>query len=127
VSVSKAAPVSEAETTTPALAVPADPRRNPSYPARIHVAERAMWEGGLRSCEDRIAPYGRKLAALAANAPDRPRFERLYAQMLGARDQVADAVRRLPGEVGALYVEDRHRLEEARAALERVIRRWDGA
>ena len=38
-----------------------------------------------------------------------------------------EAVRRLPGEVGALYVEDKHRLDEARAALERVIGRWDGA
>jgi hypothetical protein len=80
----------------------------------------------LRACEERIAPYHQKVSALGPNAPDRPRFERLYAQMLGARDQVADAARRLPGEVGDLYEEDKHRLEVAVAALERVIAKWDG-
>jgi hypothetical protein len=45
--------------------------------------------------------------------------------MLGACDQVADAVRRLPKETGELYEEDRHRLEEAVAALDRVLARWN--
>ena len=44
--------------------------------------------------------------------------------MLGARDQIAEAVRRLPMEVGGLYEEDRHRLDEAVAALERLSRTW---
>jgi hypothetical protein len=45
--------------------------------------------------------------------------------MLGARDQVADAARRLPSETGDLYEEDKHRLEQAVAALDRVLREWD--
>ncbi|MBV8558874.1 MAG: hypothetical protein JO116_25315, partial [Planctomycetaceae bacterium] len=57
--------------------------------------------------------------------PNRALFERLFFQMEGARDQVADAARRLPGETGDLYEEDRHRLDEAVAALDRVFRRWD--
>jgi hypothetical protein len=44
--------------------------------------------------------------------------------MLGARDQVYETARRLPGETGDLYEEDRHRLEEAVAALDRVERAW---
>jgi hypothetical protein len=50
--------------------------------------------------------------------------ERMYNQMLGARDQIADAVKRLPLEVGVLYEEDRHKLEEAIASLERIFTRW---
>ena len=37
---------------------------------------------------------------------------RLYHQMQGARDQVAEAVRRLPLEVGGLYHEDHERFTE---------------
>jgi hypothetical protein len=46
-------------------------------------------------------------------------------QMQGARDQIADAVRRLPMETDDLYEEDRHRLDEAVAALNRLFERWD--
>ena len=52
-------------------------------------------------------------------------FERMLHQMQGARDQVADAVRRLPMETNDLYEEDRHRLEEAVAALTRLFERWN--
>jgi hypothetical protein len=45
--------------------------------------------------------------------------------MLGARDQVAAAARRLPGETCALHEEDKHRLEEAVAALDRVMKQWE--
>jgi hypothetical protein len=116
--------VSEGDTDTPAGTVPADPYKNPSYPQRVHVHERAHWQGVLASCEEKVAAAGRKLAALG-NGPGRPAFARLYAQMLGARDQVADAARRLPGETGDLYEEDKHRLEEAVAALDRVAKQWD--
>jgi hypothetical protein len=119
VSASKSTPVSEAETTTPAPVAPADPRWNPAYPRRVHTHERAHWEGVLRAAEGRIAAC---LPRLTANGPDRPRLDRLRAQMLGARDQIADAARRLPGEVGELYEEDRHRLEEAVAALDRLVK-----
>jgi exonuclease VII small subunit len=80
--------------------------------------------GVLRKCEERIAVARQKLDVLG-NSPSRPVFDRLYVQMLGARDQVADAARRLPMEVGDLYEEDRHRLEEAVAALDRVFGRWE--
>ena len=54
-------------------------------------------------------------------------LERLYFQMLGARDQVAEAVRRLPLETGDLYDEDKERYEEAVAAFERVCSSWEKA
>ena len=126
-SVSKAAPVSEAAGASTSPPQPADPLKNPAYPQRVHIHERAHWQGVLRSCDDRVAAYWQKLNSLGAQAPDRARLERLHAQMVGARDQVADAARRLHGEVGALYEEDRHRLDEAVAALDRVARGWDGA
>ena len=121
---SKSQPVSEADLDVPARTQPVDPRRNPSYPQRVHVHERAHWMGVLQRCEERIAAARQKLN-VAGNSPNRPAFERLYAQMLGARDQVADAARRLPMETGDLYAEDKHRLEEAVAALDRVFQRWD--
>jgi hypothetical protein len=122
--VSKTQPVSEAEGSVPTRTQPVDPRKNPSYPQRVHVHERAHWQGVLQKCEERIATARQKLNVLG-NSPNRGAFERLFAQMLGARDQVADAVRRLPMETGDLYEEDKHRLEEALAALDRVFARWD--
>jgi exonuclease VII small subunit len=115
-----------------AVSVPAskpqavDPRKNPSYPQRVHVHERAHWQGVLAQCEERIALARQKLEDLVnGNTPDRAVFERYFVQMLGARDQVADAARRLPMETGGLYEEDKHRLEEAVAALDRVLQKWD--
>lgn len=123
-SASKSQPVSEAESNVLARTQPIDPRKNPSYPQRVHIHERAHWQGVLQKCEERIDAARQKLNVLGKNS-SRPVFERLYAQMLGARDQVADAARRLPMETGDLYEEDKHRLEEAVAALDRVSRRWD--
>ena len=120
----KTQPSSEAESEAPAPSRPADPLKNPSYPQRVHAHERAHWEGVLKSCEDRVASARQKLNVLGGSAR-RPVFERLFAQLLGARDQVADAARRLPGETGDLYDEDKHRLEEAVAAIERVLKQWD--
>jgi hypothetical protein len=108
----------------PDVAQPTGPFQNPSYPQRVHIHERAHWHGVLRSCEERIAVAHKKLDAVG-NSPTRAALERLYAQMLGARDQVADAAQRLPGETGSLYNEDRERLEQAVAALDRVLREWD--
>jgi hypothetical protein len=109
---------------SPAPHRPADALHNPSYPQRIHLSERAHWQGILKSWEDRIAAVRQKLGVLTSST-QRPAYERLYFQMLGARDQVADAVRRLPMETGALYEEDRHRVHEAVAALERIARQWE--
>lgn len=103
---------------------PTGPLKNPTYPRRVHAHERAHWQGVLLACEERIGQARKRLDSLG-DSPNRPALDRLHAQMLGARDQVAEAARRLPGEVGDLYEEDRHRLEQAVAALDRVIRTWD--
>jgi hypothetical protein len=122
--VSKAQPASEAEADVPVRTQPVNPLKNPSYPQRVHIHERALWQDILRWCEERIATARQKLNVIG-NSPNRAAFERLYAQMLGARDQVADAARRLPGETGDLYEEDKHRLHEAVNALERTFQRWE--
>jgi hypothetical protein len=101
-----------------------DPRKNPSYPQRVHIHERAHWQGVLAQCEQRIAGAREKLK-VAGNSPNRAAFERLFSQMLGARDQVADAARRMPMETGELYEEDKHRLEQGVAALDRVFEKWE--
>ena len=121
---SKAQPVSDAEADVPARPQPVDPLKNPSYPQRVHIHERAHWQEILRRCEQRIATARQELNGLG-DGPNRAAFERLYAQMLGARDQVADAARRLPVETGDLYAEDRQRVHEAVAALERSLQRWE--
>ena len=74
--------------------------------------------------ETRLAVPRQKLGVLGQDAR-RPAFERIYAQMLGARDQIADAVKRLPQETGDLYEEDHHRVDEAFAALDRLFQKWD--
>jgi len=126
--VSKSQPASEAETDAEGrtTTAPRDARHNPSYPARTHTHERPHWLGVLRSCDDKIATALQGLDGLAGSG-DRPRRDRLHAQLLGCRDQVAGAVRRLPGETGDLYEEDKHSLEEAVAALDRVLAQWDAA
>jgi hypothetical protein len=116
--------VSEGESNALVQATPRDPWKNPSYPQRVHIGERAHWQEVLKTCDERIAGARGKLSA-NASGPNRAAFERFFAQMLGARDQVADAARRMPMETGDLYEEDRHRLEEAVAALDRVFQRWD--
>ena len=59
--------------------------------------------------------------------PQAGELVRLYLQMLGARDQLAEAARRMPLETGDLYDEDKERFEQAVAALERVWQRWEKA
>jgi hypothetical protein len=103
---------------------PRSPWRSPTYPQRVHIRERGQWLGILESWDARIREAGAILASMPAGDASRPVRERLYNQMLGGRDQIADAAKRLPTEVGDLYEEDRHRLEEAVAALERIFARW---
>jgi hypothetical protein len=100
------------------------PGRSPSYPQRIHVRERPQWRAVLEKWEGRIRVAATTLETTPADHPSRPSRERMFNQMLGARDQIADAVRRLPGVVGVLYEEDRHKLDEAVASLERIFTRW---
>lgn len=96
--------------------------RSRSYPRRIHVRERPEWNALLQSWEARIT----EAASQRSARTDQGTTSKLYAQMLGARDQLADAVRRLPMEVGELYEEDRHRVNLAVAALERLFAQWNG-
>jgi hypothetical protein len=103
---------------------PMVPFKSPTYPLRIHFAEAAELKERLSSIEERLAAVRRKLDALGSHQ-DRAAFEQLYFQMLGARDQVAEGVRRLPLETGALYDEDKERYTEALAAFERAFRRWE--
>ncbi|MDX2035682.1 MAG: hypothetical protein SFX72_03440 [Isosphaeraceae bacterium] len=103
-----------------------DPRRNPSYPQRIHWGERDHWRGVLEHWTARVVEAKSRLDALQGSGEFEARSY-LFAQMRGGLDQVADCVRRLPGEAGALYEEDRHRIEQAVEALERTFRKWDRA
>jgi hypothetical protein len=122
--VSTTTAISEATEPQPPSPRPTVPFKSPTYPPRVHFDERAELEQRLRSIEERIQAVRRKLDLLG-NQPERAELERLYFQMLGARDQVAEEVRRLPLETGALYDEDKERYEEAVAAFERVYRRWE--
>jgi hypothetical protein len=103
---------------------PIDPRKSPSYPQRVHIRERPQLQQLLKTWEERIASAGLALASSTGQSPER---QRLYSQMLGARDQLADAAKRLPTEVGAIYEEDRLRLDEAIGALERLFQKWEKA
>ena len=123
-SVSDSNPVSEGENSgTPRR--PIDPaRKNPSYPQREHLHEKAQWIAQLQDVENKVNTARQMLNSLKTD-PKRPAFERIFAQMQGARDQVADAVRRLPQETGDLYEEDHHRVADAQAALKRLFERWE--
>ncbi|MDB5349974.1 MAG: hypothetical protein JWN86_1221 [Planctomycetota bacterium] len=92
-----------------------DPQRSPTYPQRVHIRERAQWQAVLTSWDEKIA------AARGSTRLSGEEANKLFVQMSGARDQLAAAVKRLPMEVGDLYEEDKHRLEEAVAALERLM------
>lgn len=91
--------------------------KSPTYPERIHTRERDHWRGILEFWDQRIA----EALARPANAGGDPDGPRRHARLLGARDQIAEAVGRLPMEVGALYADDRARLEQAVASLERQL------
>lgn len=115
----------ESKETAASSPAAANPVRNPSYPQRSHFGERPQLEETLRSWEQTFSSVAGKLTALG-NHPGRATYERLFHQMQGARDQMAEAVRRMPLETGALYEEDRERFEAAAAALGRLFQTWDG-
>ncbi len=116
--------ITEASEPESSSARPKVPFKSPTYPPRVHFAERAEMEQKLGSIDERIQAARRKLETLGER-PERARLDRILFQMLGARDQVAEAIRRLPLETGALYDEDRERYEQALAAFERTHRRWE--
>ncbi len=104
--------------------IPVSPWKNPSYPARTHWAERPALEEKLHAWDRKIATVAQKLTVIGA-APSRASHEKIYHQLTGARDQLADAVSRMPRETGVLHHEDHERLVNAESALERLFRRWD--
>jgi hypothetical protein len=104
----------------------ADPYHNPTYPQRVYLDERSELEDALRSCDQRLGSALQKLSVLA-NDGEKPRFVRLFHQLQGARDQVAESVRRLPLETGGLYHEDRERFQQGIEAFERIWSRWEQA
>jgi hypothetical protein len=101
-----------------------NPRLSPTYPQRVHLKERPALQEKLRRWDARVAAAAHELAALPEGPAGAAR-RKLYFQMLGARDQLHEAVRRLPMEVGSLYHEDTLRLQEAEAALERLFTEWE--
>jgi len=115
----------ESKETAPSSPAASNPFGNPSYPQRTHFGERPHLEETLSSWEQKISIVTGKLTGLG-NHPGRATYERLFFQMQGARDQMAEAVRRMPLETGALYEEDRERFEAAAAALGRLFQSWDG-
>ena len=109
--------------TTANAARTIDPRRNPSYPQRTHTAEKPQWQALLQEWTKKVEAAASRLSILG-NHPKRSDFEFVYAQMRGGLDQIADAVRRMPGEVGELYEEDKHRVDQAVQSLERSFAKW---
>jgi len=103
---------------------PVDPKRNPSYPGRTHTHERPHWQAILEECKRKVAAATARLRVLGDH-PKRPDFAFVQAQMQGALDQIADASHRLPGEVGEMYEEDKHRVDQAVEALERLLKKWE--
>ena len=103
---------------------PADPKKNPTYPQRVHLTERPALDALLKTWDERIAKARKKIEVLGKN-PSRINYNRLYAQMLGCRDQLSESVRRMPSECGDIYEEDKHKLDQAVAALDRVFAKWD--
>jgi hypothetical protein len=93
---------------------------------RDHFHESAELQKALASCEERLRAARQKLSSLGSH-PNRAIFTRLYHQMLGARDQIAESTRRLPLEAGVLYHEDKERFKQAMAACDRVWQRWEKA
>jgi hypothetical protein len=100
-----------------------DPRLSPTYPHRVHLKERPALQEKLRLWDAKVAAAATELASLG-EGPGSAERRKLYFQMLGARDQISEAVRRLPMEVGHMYEDDKLRLEEAEAALERLFKEW---
>ena len=108
--------------TNPSRDLPA--YRNPSYPHRTHTGERAKWAAVLDEWRTKVAAATSRMNVLG-NHPKRAEFEYVADQMQGALDQIADAGRRLPGEVGEMYAEDKHKVDQAVAALGRLLKKWE--
>jgi hypothetical protein len=103
-----------------------DPFHNPTYPARTHFHDREKLQSVLRDAEERLSTTRQKLGTMDSH-PRRAEFVRLYHQLMGARDQIADCARRIPLEAADLYNEDQERYHNAVAAFERIWNKWEAA
>ncbi len=101
---------------------PSHPLANPSYPERTHYSERPVLEQHLKGCNQLLDECRRKLSVIR-DEKDRTHYTRIYHQLIGARDQLADMTSRIPREAGDLYEEDHHLLDEALSAIERLRKR----
>src|SRR4051794_40969797 len=72
--VSKSQPVSDAESDALVETGRVNPLKNPSYPQRLHLHERAHWLGVLQRCEERLHKARQKLNVLPPG-PNRAAFE----------------------------------------------------
>lgn len=97
-------------------------QKNPSYPARVHAYEAPKWREVLAGIEARLESARARWGGIK-DSKKKEQSALFVHQLAGARDQVAEAVRRMPQEVGELYEEDHHRLEQAVAAFDRVEKR----
>lgn len=94
--------------------------KSPTYPKRTHTTEGPQWQEVLTGWDTKIealikaVPAGKTLGELGEKG-------RVLAQMVGSRDQIRDAAKRLPREVTHMYHEDHERLDFAVAALERLF------
>ena len=80
----------------------ANPYKSPTYPPRsAFPASAARWKRVSDRARSESRRSRQKLDTLG-NHPQREAYERIYHQMLGARDQIAETVRRLPLETGSL-------------------------
>jgi hypothetical protein len=96
---------------------------NPSYPKRTHFGEKTQIQERLAFWDDQLATVSEALQR-PESGTDQGARERLFHQMHGARDQMAEALRRLPLEMGVLYQEDKERFHAAESALGRLLERW---
>ena len=103
---SHAAVPSPSKANQPALP---DPARNPTYPQRTHFGEKQALETELHAWNDKIRLVAQQLMSKDGQSRSED-LKRLYHQMMGAQDQMTEAVRRIPLETGALYHEDLERL-----------------
>ncbi|WP_165249009.1 hypothetical protein [Paludisphaera soli] len=113
-----------AATSRDGAVAPARRFQNPSYPERTHFPERPALEAKLKSCDEKLGAVRRKLALLSNHAR-RAEYEKVFHQLQGARDQLADSSYRMPREAGGLYHEDRERLEAAERSFAWLLRRWE--
>jgi hypothetical protein len=103
-----------------------DAFHNPSYLKRTHYHEKDKLEETVRTADAQLGSMRATLDALASD-PRHAEAVRLYHQLTGARDQIAECARRLPLEAGELYDEDKERYEQAVAAFERLRLKWAGS